>query len=85
MLYPVEQLSLLRDFHNPMTIFIGEPFFKDFKTNLVAAGQEEPPARPLEWNPVWGGAGQTKSAKPVVPHPEAAYAMFMLESLWKSD
>ena len=42
---------------------------------------------PLEWNPVWGGAGQTivDCDKPVVPHPEAAYAMSMLESLWKSD
>ena len=41
----------------------------------------------LEWNPVWGGAGQTivDCDKPVVPHPEAAYAMSMLESLWKSD
>ena len=34
----------------------------------------------LEWNPVWGGAGQTivDCDKPVVPHPEAAYAISLL-------
>ena len=93
MLIYIEQTCLLSD---NLVIHIGEPNFWTLNPTwlllvrknhqpgplMVAAGQQESPAIPLEWNP-----GQTivYCDKPVVPHPEAAYAISLSGAIWKSD